>query len=1132
MAWLFRITILAAILCTTLLGQADRGTVTGTITDATGAVVPGVPLTLRNAATNLTYSTPSSDNGSYTFLNLPVGIYTLFVEAKGFQRQEVKGIEVQVNQQARIDLSMHVGDVTQTVEVQASAAMIQTESTDVGTVINDKRFLDLPLTLGGGIRNPSAFIFLAPGVSGNSWEKHVGGGGSFNDQVYYDGIALSRGDLSNDAEVNPSVDAIAEYKLITNNYSAEYSHALAGVTSYTMKSGTNEFHGNAFEFNDNNHFDARGFFSPTKAFRNQNEYGFTLGGPIWIPKIYNGRNKTFFFVSYDQFNLRGGQLTGLNTIPTSRMLQGDFGEWPGAIYDPRSTKLNSDGSASRTPFPGNIIPRSQFSAVTSKMLPFIPSPTLGSLTNNIIAPLGSPRTDQRSHGFKIDHAFSEKHHLSGMYNSTDRPSIKSPGPSRLIPVGNTTAIQNYNLQDVTTIVSRVNYDWVISPTFLNHAGVGFSRFRNPNFSLAYNQGWVQPNGGKLGLTGLQYDNFPTVLFSQGYTRFGDDIASDNYFNTTTLLDNMTWIKGKHTVKMGGEFQGHQDNYRNFGNGAGTYNYSQLETGIPGVASSGNAFASFLLGSVDSGTAYFRDSLPGGRYKYSGFYADDTYKVTQKLTLDFGLRYEIQIPTSDPLGRLSYLNTALPNSGAGNLPGAYVFGGAGSGRSGFNRFFDIHYNNIAPRIGFAYSLTPKTVIRGGYGIFYAAYIDQGNGRPSNGFSSTASFSSQDAGLTPAFYWDNGFPQNFNHPPNISPTVQNGQTAQYVNTQTGGTIPYSQQWNLTVERQVTDSLMISGAYVANKGTHIYDTQPLNQLDTRYFGLGSAVLKANINSPLAQASGIQEPFAGFSKLYGAGATVAQALRPFPQYQGVSTVSAPYANSTYNSAQFKVDKRFSHGISGTFAYTFAKFLSDGVGFTSSNGAAYRQNAYQREKFLYPTDQPNLLAFSFNYALPYGRGFQPGILRKVAGGWSVSGFGTYGSGYPLPMTMVNVNSFAFTSGLRPNLTGAPIRATAGSGRFDPNRDYYLNPAAFSNPSPLAFGNAPGYLSVRQPFIINESFGMFKETRIFERLTNQFRVEISNPMNRVVFGAPTTDFSSGAFGKVSSTQNSPRQIQFGMKMIW
>src|SRR5579872_991099 len=1116
-----------------LFGQADRGSITGTITDASGALMANVPLTVQNEATNLTYATTSSPSGAYSFLNLPVGTYTLTAEFKGFQRQEVKGIQVQVNQQARIDVSMRLGEVNQTVEVQATAAMIQTDSTDVGTVIDNKRFLDLPLTLGGGIRDPSAFIFLAPGVSGNTWEKHIGGSGSFTDQVYFDGIALTRGDLSNDAEVAPSVDTVDEYKLITNNYSAEYAHALGGVTGFTMKSGTNEFHGNAFEFADNDHTDARGFFAPTKAFRNQNEYGFTLGGPIWIPKLYNGRDKTFFFADFDQFYLRGGQLTGFNTVPTAQMLQGDFSQWPGAIYDPRSTQTNAGGTATRTPFPGNVIPKSAFSAVTSKMLGYIPAANLPGLANNAIAPLGSPYGNARTHGVKIDHAFSEKHHLSGMYNSTDRPYEKSPGPSRLLPVGNTTAISNYNIQDVTTIIARINYDWTISPTLLNHLGVGYSRFRNPNFSTSYNQGWEQPNGGKLGLTGTQFDLFPTIQFNtQGYTRFGDDIASDNYFNTSTVLDNFTWVKGKHTIKIGAETQIHEDNYRNFGSGGGDFFFSSLETGLPNAANSGNSFASFLLGAVDNGSSYFRSSLPGGRYKYIGMYVDDTFKVSAKLTVDLGLRYEIQIPTSDALGRISYMNSSVPNPGAGNLLGAEVFGNNGTGQ---NQFFNTQYKNFGPRAGFAYTVTPKTVIRGGYGIFYAAYISEGVGIPQNGFSITPSFISPDNGLTPAFYWDNGFPQNFNHPPNLTPTVQNGQGAQLVYPSSGGLIPYSQQYNLTIERQVTNSLMISGAYVGNKGTHIYDPNAsVNQLNPVYFSLGSALLQSNINSPLAQAAGISAPFPGFSQLFGPQATVAQALRPFPQYQGVGVVAAPYDNSTYNSLQIKADKRFSHGLTGTFAYTRSKMLSDGVEFTTSNytGVGYRQNYDHREKFLYPTDQPNLFSFSVNYALPYGRGSQAGAMRKVFGGWSLAAFGTYGSGFPLPVWTVNTNSIAFTGGLRPNLTGQPIRATTGAGGFDPNRDFYLNPAAFSQPASLTFGNAPAYLSTRQPFIINESFGVFKETRIFERLTDQFRLEMTNPLNRVVFGAPTTDFSSAAFGKIGSQYNSPRLIQFGMKLIF
>ena len=1118
-----------------LVAQGDRGTIAGTVTDPTGAVVPGVAISILNENTNLASKSTTSANGTFAFFNLPIGSYTLTAETSGFRRQEVKGILVQVNQQSKVDATMQVGELAQTVQVEATASLIQTESTDVGLVIDNKRFLELPLTLGGGIRNPSAFIFLSPGVSpGNTWEKHIAGGGSFTDQVYYEGISLSRGDLQNDAEVNPSVDAVAEFKLITNNYSAEYAHALSGITSFTIKSGTNELHGNAFHFFANDKLDARGFFNPVKAPRKQNEWGFTVGGPIRLPRLYNGRDRTFFFYSLDQYYIRGGQLGGLNTLPTARMLQGEFGQWPGGIYDPRSTSVDAAGRVSRTLFPNNIIPRASFSAVSSKMLPFHPAPELPGITNNSIAPLGSPMADQRTSGFKIDHSFSEKHRLSGMFNYTDRPSIKSPAPSRLLSVGRSTALENYNFQVVTTRIIRVNYDWSVSPTLLNHIGAGFSRFRNPNFSLSFNQGWTQPDGGKLGLRGLQFDLFPTVTFTQGYTRYGDDIASDNYFTTLAFVDNLTWIKGKHTLKIGGEIQTHRDNYRNFGNGGGTFSFSHLETALAGVSGSGNAFASFLLGAVDSGRAYFRDSLPGGRYKYYGLFIDDTYKMTPKLTLNLGVRWEVQVPTSDPLGRISYMDPSVPNPGAGNLPGAFVFGGDGPGRRGFNRFFDIHYQNFAPRLGFAYSITPSTVVRGGYGIFYKEYINQGVGIPQTGFSITPVFASADNGLTPAFQWDNGFPQNFNRPPLILPTVANGQNAQLVEPQTGGSIPYAQQYNLTLERQITASLMISGAYVANKGTHLYDFQDRNQVHPSQYRLGEALLRANINSAPARAAGFSEPFPGFAQIYGARATVAQALRPFPQYQGLGVVAAPYANSTYHSFQFKMDKRFASGLAGTVAYTWAKHLSDGRGFTDAHGGVTRQDHYSREKSLYASDQPHILTYSFNYQLPFGPGMRfplRGAWNKMFGGWMLSGFASYASGFPLAVSTTNTLPI-FNSGLRPNLTGAPIRAPQGSGKFDPRRDAFLSRAAFVNPGPLQFGTAPVYLGVRQPAFINEAFGATKDTKIMERVTHQFRLAISNPFNGVTFAAPATDLSAPNFGIIGGQGNSPRVIQFGMKLIW
>lgn len=1120
---MWRILATLAVSSVALLAQVDRGTIAGTIADPSGAIVTGATVRIVHEATNASQQAATSTSGTYSFFNLPVGLYNLTVEASGFRRAEVKGLRVEVNQQSKADVTLQVGEVTQTVEVAANASLVQTESTDVGTVIDNKRFLDLPLTLGGGIRNPSAFIFLTPGVSpGNTWEKHIGGGGSFNDQVYFDGIALSRGDLANDAEVNPSVDAIAEFKLVTNNYSAEYTHALSGVTSFTMKSGTNQLHGSAFHFFANDKLDARGFFSPTKAPRKQNEWGFTLGGPVVLPKLYNGRDRTFWFFSLDQYYIRGGQLGGFNTLATTRMLQGDFGEWAdagrGGIYDLATTVVDAAGRATRMQFPNNMIPRSRFSSISSKMVGVYPAAELAGIANNSIAPLGSPFADQRTSGFKIDHALKSNHRLSGMFNYTDRPSIKSPAPSRLLAKNRSILIENYNFQVVTTRLIRVNYDWNLSPTLMNHMGAGFSRFRNPNFSLGFNKGAIA----ELGLRGVQFDLAPTVQFTQGYTRLGDDIASDNYFTTLAWLDTLTWVKNRHTVKMGMEIQAHRDNYRNFGGGGGRFNYSNFETGIPGNAGSGNSFASFLLGAVDSGNSFFRDSLPGGRYKYYGWFIDDTFKMSSRLTLNIGLRYEVQTPSADPLGRLSYMDPSVPNPGAGNLPGAYVFGGNGQGRQGWTRFFDTHYKNFGPRIGFAWQVLPNTVFRGGYGIFYKEYINQGVGLPQTGFSITPTFASADNGITPAFYWDAGFPQNFNRPPLISPTVANTQAASIVERASGGQIPYAQQWNVTLERQFGNALMISGAYVANKGTNLYDFLQVAQVHPNLFNLGEQLLRANITSPVA--ANIREPYAGFAREYGARGTVAQALRPFPQYTGVGIVAAPYANSTYHSFQFKLDKRFSKGFASTVAYTFSKMLSDGAGFSDVHGGVIRQNHYQREKALYTSDQPHILTFSFNYNIPFR--------NRYLGGWSVSGVGAYSSGYPLSISTNNINSFLFTGGLRPNLTGQPIRAPIAGDKFDPNRDAYLNRGAFSQPGTLTFGNAPAYLNARPPAYRQESFGLFKDTAILERATLQLRMEISNPFNRVVFGNPSTDYSAPNFGRIGGVAIAPRVIQFGLKMIF
>jgi hypothetical protein len=985
------------ILCTLLLcsvlafGQGDRGAITGLITDKSGSAIPNVAIDAVNTATNGRFETVSTGTGSYRLVGLPPGIYDISAKANGFSTSVQRGVQIQTNQTATIDIGLTVGAVTESVTVQGGVPLIQTESADVGMVVESKQFLDMPLTLGGGIRNASSFIRLSPGVTPTgTWTKSISGGGGFQDQVYYDGIALSRGDLSNDSEVNPSVDAIGEFKLITNNYSAEYAHAMGGITSFTMKSGTNQFHGTAFEFLRNEKLDARGFFPSTRAPAKQNEWGGTIGGPLTIPKVYNGKDKTFWFASFDQFYRRGGALGGLNTLPTPNMTRGDFTQLGSKlIYDPSS-------GATRQPFAGNRIPANRISAVSAKMLPFIPAPELPGLVNNSIAPLASPRADERTAGFKLDHQLNTKTRLSGMYNDTFRPSIKSGAPSRLLPVGGeaATLILNYNAQEVRTNVLHLNIDQNLTPTTLNHIGLGYSRFRNPNFSLGFNQGWIQPNGGKLGLRGLQFDMTPTVLFdTDGYTRFGNNTASDNYFHTFTALDTITMIRGNHTFKLGAEVQRHRDNYRNFGNGGGTFRYRRETTGLPGVANSGDSFASFLLGETSSADAFFRDSLPGGRYTVFGFFADDTWKVTNKLTLTVGFRWEPVVPHSDPAGRISYMDISMPNTAAGNLPGALRFGGQ-DGVS--NRYLNVLWKNYAPRVGVAYRIANRTVVRGGAGVFNSNYINQGLGLPAFGYATTASFASADGGTTSAFNWDGGFPQNFRRPPVKDATAANGQGATAV-IPSVYQLPYKLQWNFTIEHQFANDLSMSFGYVANAGRHLYNSQAINQLPRQYWNLPASLLTSNINSPAAQAAGIKEPFPGFANLWGGLARVNQALRPFPQYSGVSIYGSTFGNSNYHSFQYKLDKRYGRNMMGTVAYTWSKFLTDAAMFDDNPA---QQDALKRERSYHPTDYPHVLTFSLQYSVPFKAGNK--AVNFLISGWQLATVNTYNSGGRLFPTTSN----------------------------------------------------------------------------------------------------------------------------------
>ncbi|MCB1018716.1 MAG: hypothetical protein KDC27_02255, partial [Acidobacteria bacterium] len=496
----------------------------------------------------------------------------------------------------------------------------------------------------------------------------------------------------------------------------------------------------------------------------------------------------------------------------------------------------------------------------------------------------------------------------------------------------------------------------------------------------------------------------------------------------------------------------------------------------------------------------------------------------------GLRWEIIVPHGDPKGRLSYIDLHTPNADAGNLPGALIFGGD----SGFgNRLLNTLWVNPAPRFGFAYKLQEKTVIRAAAGIFNSNYINQGLGLPQTGYATTASFASGNNGVTPAFNWDNGFPQDFAYPPNFSSTQSNGQNGTVV-LRSDYRLPTKAQWNIMLERQFRDDIGVSVAYVGNKGTHLYESQNINQIPDGATKLPLNVLRANVDSDLARQAGVVEPFAGFSQLWGARGTVAQALRPYPQFGNLNIYGSTYANSNYHSLQTKIDKRYRGGLTGTFAYTFSRFKTDGRMFDDFINA---QSYYLREMSFHPTDRPHVLTFSYNYELPFGKGKKwladSGVGRVLAGGWSVAGVHSYQSGTRLGITANNTLPY-FNGGLRPDLVNADaIRTGTSMSDFDPATDSYLDKSAFALPAADSYGNAPRYLSnVRGPMYMEESFAVFKQTQITERISHQFRFEVANPMNRVVFGNPVTSFAAGNFGRITGTQYTPRNIQLGMKLMW
>ncbi len=1141
-------------------GQSNSGNIQGTVSDSTGAALPKATVTVRNLDTGATVSTETTDAGLYSAPNLPPGRYALTVEAPNFKKYVREGVTVPTGTTVTLDIQMQLGMVSENVVVSADASQLESATSDIGSTVQSSLVANLPLEVSGTIRNPVQFITLTPGFVGgvandpgsnSSDDFKVNGGQEGGTDVLVDGVSISLVSPNTQWNKGVSTDGVQEFKVLQSNFSAEFGESGDGIVSLTMKSGTNEFHGSVYDYLRNRALDANSWKNNTlgqpKSVNTQNDFGATAGGPIFIPKLYHGQNKSFFFFDYEGFRFRTGG-TGVDSFPNEAFRKGDFSALlPGVqLYDPTT----------HAAIPGNVLtndPNFTPSAVMTNVFALLPA-TNGGLTNNVIDHTISS-TSANLFDVKIDHILSDKHRVSGGF---DYDNTKTGGTSDLGPIFGSSTPQN-------TRYARFGDTYIFNSSVVNQFLFGFSRRFRGEVSNSLGQGYPA----KIGLKGVQNTTFPCIKFigtpyQEQLNNCGDSEFADNVYQ---LNDSVSWVKGKHNFKFGGGVRMLQFNVRRLTQSSGEFDFNAAQTSNNGAG--GNAVASSLFGLSDTTTLNY-GNFSGVRYKDFSFYGQDSYKLASRLTLNYGLRYDIDLPATEAFDRFSMVDPTLPNPGAGGILGAYTYFGTGTGRNGRKRPQDVYGKAIGPRLGFAYSVNSKTVLRGGYGIFYeplkeGSFADQDG----LGFFNRQTVNVTNGGPTQI---DNGVTRIFPDSGPFTPEAQNGSNGVIYVAANSGRPADIQTWNLDVQRQLMSNLALSVAYVGSKGTHLpaLDIIP-NQVNPSFLSLGSeltmnATCLSNNGCPKAIAAGVKLPYPTFS------GNINQLLRPFPQYGDFNQEDNSFTpdrtgNSTYHAMQLQLNKRFAQGLSFLVSYTVSKNITDadsagpGVsGFIGTN-SFIGQNSYDRkaEKAVSQLDTPQSLVASFFYELPVGHGKRylnaGGAMDRVVGGWYVSGIASYKSGTPTTVYGPCGGTAGDVLFAGCHLTGlARVNVISGvnetnKSNLNPSTTPFWNPSAFTVAAPFTFGNEPRSLASARTFGgRNEDFTLGKRTRIVgEKANIDFRASFFNVFNRHIYSAPSgfapnlaTPFqpvgSPGCpgplacgFGAVTDSSG-PRTIQFGLKI--
>jgi hypothetical protein len=1087
--------------------QGSLGELTGSIFDPTKAVVPEAGITITNVETGVQLTVKSSSAGYYR-VPVPPGKYRLEAEKAGFKTAIAENIVVPVAQVVTVDFTLQLGNPTQQVTVTTEAPLLTTGTAEVGSAVTPLEFQTLPIEVGDGGRNPQTFIFESlPGTSGDTFQGSINGGQYFSHEILIDGITIGRYDLAGGSmdEYSPGTDAIGEFKVQMTNYSAEYGETGGGIANFSLKSGTNQFHGTAFEYNKNPVFNAAGLianaYGTPKDNEKENNFGGTLGGPL-------RKDKTFFFASYEGDRFRNFAYSTRTTIPTPAMRGGDFSALLGGskgtdalgrtvyqneIFDPTTTRtvvagavdqvtglVNNSGSDAvlREPFQANgqlnVIPAEKFSTATSVLVPLFPDPLFsGTSLNTPVFSGCCPILKRDAVNVKIDQVIGSKMKLTGMFGWYRRYRWHRNGNT--FPPFPGQPINPTKNQSVGGPQLRLQHSWTINDHSVNVLSLGYNRFNNIN-NISNNAKYTP----QLGIPGIPNNCFPNFRFSNTnkgvvkfITRIGDSCENIDPSESYVYQDTYSTTRGKHSLKFGGQFLRYRYNTYEPGPLSGQFSFASKSTSLPGfTASTGHPFASFILGGADGANRSVYLTEPGYRAGLLAFFAQDDLRATSKLTLNIGLRWEIPLPKKEAFNRQSGFDPTVPNPGADNIPGALVFLGSCPGCINRTSFQDWYFKEFGPRFGLAYQITNKLVFRGGYGISYSPPILNNFGSQNLfGFNSAVvvhHHSGTAGSFDPVTYLSPlasaplppnarvGLPEFTGTLPNTDPASANGNSLDFL-PRTSAAQPYTQNWSAGFQYQLPHQIALEANYVGSKGTRLlesYFAPWFNQPNGKYMALGDNLdtdFQDALNAGILAPYGItQLPFPSFEDNAYCGTSLSVGLAPYPQYCGLLNNLPAMGSSTYHSLQIQARKNSAHGLTFIAAYTLSKTITDTDTALYYPSASVVQDFYNRkaEKSIAAFDHPQSLKLTWIYSLPFGRGQRwlnsAGKADRLFSGWQITAIQQYLSGDP--QTIYSSLSTSFTPGIRADTVSGVAQTVPLKGLDVINGTPLLNPAAFVDP--------------------------------------------------------------------------------------